>query len=103
MPRRGVRSYRQHRFPGVAGYPVTRTAAQVTARTAVLRSSSTAVIVNPAAGRGGIRASLPGIREAFTRRGVSEFHETTTAGEEAILAQRAIAAGARAVVAVGGD
>lgn len=61
------------------------------------------VIVNPAAGRGGIRASLPRIREAFGRRGIATFLETTTAGEEAILAQRAIAAGCRIIVAVGGD
>src|SRR5690242_3923048 len=59
--------------------------------------------MNPAAGRGGIRASLPAIREAFASRGVTEFQETTTAGEEAILAQRAISAGARIIVAVGGD
>ena len=62
-----------------------------------------AVIINPAAGRGGIRASIPAIREAFARRGVTAFHETTTIGEEAILAQRAIAAGAKTIVAVGGD
>ena len=61
------------------------------------------VIVNPVAGRGGIRASLPAIRERFIKRGITTFYETTTAGEEAILAQRAIAAGCRAIVAVGGD
>lgn len=64
---------------------------------------ATFVVANPAAGRGGIRASLPAIREAFARRGINEFQETTTAGEEAILAQRAIAAGAKILVAVGGD
>ena len=62
-----------------------------------------ALIINPAAGRGGIRASLPRIRDAFVRRGVTTFHETTSAGEEAILAQRAISAGAKTIVAVGGD
>ena len=61
------------------------------------------LIINPAAGRGGIRASLPSIREAFALRGVKDFSETTTAREEAILAQRAIAGGARVLVAVGGD
>jgi YegS/Rv2252/BmrU family lipid kinase len=61
------------------------------------------VIVNPAAGRGGIRASLSGIREAFTRHGITTLLETTTAGEEALLAQRAIAAGCRIIVAIGGD
>lgn len=61
------------------------------------------VIVNPAAGRGGIHASLPRIREEFARCGVKDFLETTTRGEEALLAQRAIAAGAKILVAVGGD
>jgi diacylglycerol kinase (ATP) len=60
-------------------------------------------IANPAAGRGKIRISLPRIREAFGRRGIANFFETTTAGEEAILAQRAIAAGCRTIIAVGGD
>ncbi|HEX6627914.1 MAG TPA: diacylglycerol kinase family protein [Gemmatimonadaceae bacterium] len=62
-----------------------------------------AVIINPAAGRGGIRASIPAIREAFSRREVTAFYETTTSGEEATLAQRAIATGAKIIVAVGGD
>lgn len=66
-------------------------------------SGSVCVITNPAAGRGGIRASLPAVREAFGRHGISTFLETTTAGEEAILAQRAIADGCRTIVAVGGD
>jgi diacylglycerol kinase (ATP) len=66
-------------------------------------NARTFLIMNPAAGRGGIRASLPAIRETFASRGVTEFQETTTAGEEAILAQRAIAAGAKILVAVGGD
>ena len=70
---------------------------------AALRSSTIAVLANPAARRGGIRASLPGIRAAFAKQGIAEFQETTTAGEEAILAQRAIAAGAQVLVAVGGD
>jgi diacylglycerol kinase (ATP) len=61
------------------------------------------LIVNPAAGRGGIRASLRDVREAMRRHGITSFHETTTAGEEAILAQRAIAAGCRIIIAVGGD
>jgi YegS/Rv2252/BmrU family lipid kinase len=61
------------------------------------------VIANPAAGRGGIRASLPEIRGLFNRGGIETFLETTTAGEEAILAQRAIAAGCGTIIAVGGD
>lgn len=68
-----------------------------------MSDSYAVAIANPAAGRGKMRASLPRIRETFDRRGISAFHETTTAGEEAILAQRAIAAGCRTIVAVGGD
>jgi len=63
----------------------------------------TALIVNPAAGRGRIRARVPDIRAAFAIHGITTSYETSTAGEEAILAQRAIAAGARILVAVGGD
>ena len=60
-------------------------------------------IANPAAGRGKVQSSLPSIREALARRGITTFCQTTTAGEEAILAQRAIAAGCTTIVAVGGD
>ena len=63
----------------------------------------TALICNPAAGRGRIRSSLPSIRQAFARHRITDVYETTTAGEEAILAQRAIAAGAKIIVAIGGD
>jgi len=63
----------------------------------------TALICNPAAGRGRIRAHLPRIRAAFERIGKIDFYQTAAAGEEATLAQRAIATGARVVVAVGGD
>ena len=63
----------------------------------------TVLISNPAAGRGRIRASLPGIHEAFARLGVTTFYQTTAPGEEEALAQRAIAAGAKIIVAVGGD
>ena len=61
------------------------------------------VIVNPAAGRSGDRNKLVAIRNQFARRGINDVVETTTPGEEAILAQRAIAAGADLIVAVGGD
>jgi diacylglycerol kinase (ATP) len=61
------------------------------------------VIVNPVAGRGGIRSAIPHIRDVFAARGVTAFVETTTAGEEATLAQAAIADGATTIVAVGGD
>ena len=62
-----------------------------------------ALICNPAAGRGRIRALLPSIRDAFGRHRIANLYETSTAGEEAILAQRAIAAGSTIIVAVGGD
>jgi diacylglycerol kinase (ATP) len=61
------------------------------------------VIVNPVAGRGGIRGAIPHIREVFAARGVTAFVETTTPGEEKSLAEAAIADGATTIVAVGGD
>jgi len=59
--------------------------------------------VNPAAGRGGIRASLPEIRDAFLARGQTTIVETTAPGEEEALARQAIREGATTIVAVGGD
>jgi diacylglycerol kinase (ATP) len=64
---------------------------------------TTCLIVNPAAGRGGIRGAIPHVRDVFAARGVTAFLETTTAGEEETLAQAAIADGATTIVAVGGD
>ncbi len=61
------------------------------------------MIVNPVAGRGGIRGAIPHIREVFAARGVTAFVETTTPGEEKTLAEAAIANGATTIVAVGGD
>jgi YegS/Rv2252/BmrU family lipid kinase len=61
------------------------------------------VIVNPVAGRGGIRGAIPHIREIFVAHGVTAFVETTIAGEEKTLAEAAIADGATTIVAVGGD
>lgn len=61
------------------------------------------MIVNPVAGRGGIRGAIPHIRQVFAARGVTAFVETTSAGEEKTLAQAAIADGATTIVAVGGD
>jgi diacylglycerol kinase (ATP) len=61
------------------------------------------LIVNPAAGRGRIRASLPALRAAFSARGISTTFETSAPGEEEDLATRAIRAGHRTIVAVGGD
>jgi diacylglycerol kinase (ATP) len=64
---------------------------------------TTCLIVNPAAGRGGIRGAIPRIREIFSARGITELLETTVAGEEETLAQAAIDGGATTIVAVGGD
>lgn len=61
------------------------------------------MIVNPVAGRGGIRGAIPHIREVFAARGVTAFFETTHPGEEKTLAEAAIADGATTIVAVGGD
>lgn len=59
--------------------------------------------MNPAAGRGRIRAALSGLRAAFSSRGITTAYETSAPGEEEELAERAILAGARTIVAVGGD
>jgi diacylglycerol kinase (ATP) len=59
--------------------------------------------VNPAAGRGGIRAKVPGLIETFRARGVARVYQTTVAGEEETLTLRALGDGAATVVAVGGD
>jgi diacylglycerol kinase (ATP) len=61
------------------------------------------VIVNPVAGRGGIRSAIPHIRDVFAARGVTAFVETTIAGEEESLARVAVAEGVTTIVAVGGD
>jgi diacylglycerol kinase (ATP) len=65
--------------------------------------AATCLIVNPAAGRGGIRASLPSLLAAFGERGITDVYGTTAPGDEEKLASRAINAGARTIVAVGGD
>lgn len=59
--------------------------------------------MNPAAGRGGIRAALPNVRAAFSSRGIGMTYETSAPGEEEDLAARAIRAGVTTIVAVGGD
>ena len=64
---------------------------------------TTCLIVNPAAGRGGRRATIPRIREVFYERGITEILETTTPGEEETLARTAITRGAATIVAIGGD
>jgi diacylglycerol kinase (ATP) len=61
------------------------------------------VIVNPAAGRGRGRVAEQHVRRAFAAVGVADIRLTRTAGEEKLLAQRAIDEGVRTIVAVGGD
>ena len=63
----------------------------------------TCLIVNPAAGRGGIRAKLPSVLEAFRGHDIVNIAYTSAAGEEEDLARRAIGDGIRTIVAVGGD
>jgi len=62
-----------------------------------------AVIVNPAAGRGGIRAKIDSLLETFRAYGIDKVFQTSALGEEETLAQRAINEGATTIVAVGGD
>jgi diacylglycerol kinase (ATP) len=64
---------------------------------------NTCIIVNPAAGRGGIRAKLPHILQVFRSQGFVDVAYTSAAGDEETLATRAIADGTRTIVAVGGD
>jgi diacylglycerol kinase (ATP) len=66
-------------------------------------NGTTWIIANPAAGRGSTQNALSRIREEFSSRGIARFEITTSPGDEERLTTRAIAAGARAVVAVGGD
>lgn len=61
------------------------------------------MIANPTAGRGATKESLGQLRAAFAARGVDEFHETIAAGDEEILAARALEGGAETIVAIGGD
>ncbi len=63
-----------------------------------------AVIVNPAARRGGAAGRWAGIeRELTARLGAFEPRFTTAAGHATELARGALAEGARRIVAVGGD
>lgn len=61
------------------------------------------MIVNPAAGRGVARATLPLVRSAFAARGIDNVYESTAPGDEENLAARAIRDGVQTIVAVGGD
>ena len=59
--------------------------------------------MNPAAGRGGIRARLPQLRETFSAHGIRTVYETSASGDEEALTRRAIKEGYATIVAVGGD
>ncbi len=62
------------------------------------------LIINPTAGRGRTRRFLPQLLHELNAGGVPFEHKLTTqSGEARELARRAIADGARTVVAVGGD
>ncbi len=62
------------------------------------------VILNPAAGRGAAGRALDPIAREFQRQGWAvEAERTTGPGHAAELAARAVGAGARCLVAVGGD
>jgi diacylglycerol kinase (ATP) len=64
---------------------------------------STCLIVNPAAGRGAVRATLPLVRSAFAAHGIYSVYESASPGDEGNLAARAVREGAQTIVAVGGD
>ena len=61
------------------------------------------LIVNPAAGRGGIRSKIASLLETFRAYGLNKVFQTSARGEEERLAHRAIDEGATTIVAVGGD
>lgn len=61
------------------------------------------LIVNPVAGRGKARRALGRIARAFAAERIVEIAETRAAGDEARLAERALADGMETIVAVGGD
>src|SRR6476661_1418227 len=65
--------------------------------------TSACLIINPAAGRGRIRAAIPDIRHAFRERGIATTYETSAPGDEETLARSAIQQGAQTIIAVGGD
>ncbi len=64
---------------------------------------TTCLLVNPVAGRGGIRAKLPEILDGFRAHGITKVYQTTAAGDESSLTERAIEEGATTIIAVGGD
>jgi len=64
---------------------------------------SACLIINPAAGRGAVRATLPFVRSAFAARGIDNVYESAAPGDEERLAAWAVRAGVQTIVAVGGD
>ena len=66
-------------------------------------SRSACLIVNPAAGRGAVRATFPRVRSAFAAYGIDKFYESAAPGDEKRLAARAVRDGLQTIVAVGGD
>lgn len=65
--------------------------------------NSAVIIVNPAAGRGQARTLMTSIRRAFAVLGVTDITETHEAGEEELMANKALADGVKTIIAVGGD
>ena len=61
------------------------------------------VIINPAAGRGQGKKVERDVRRAFAAVGVTDIRLTLAAGDERLLAGRAIDEGVRTIVAIGGD
>jgi diacylglycerol kinase (ATP) len=61
------------------------------------------VIVNPASGRGRGSRLLPDIKRTFSAVGVTDVRLTEKAGDERMLAARALEDGATTIVACGGD
>jgi diacylglycerol kinase (ATP) len=64
---------------------------------------STCLIVNPAAGRGAVGATLPFVRSAFAAHGIDKIYESNAPGDEERIAARAVGDGVQTIVAVGGD
>jgi len=66
-------------------------------------TARTAVILNPAAGRGRGARLLPDLRAAFARTGVTDVRVTGRSGDEARLVRAALDDGATTIAIAGGD
>jgi YegS/Rv2252/BmrU family lipid kinase len=64
---------------------------------------STALLVNPASGRGRGGRLLDAARQAFAREAVTDVRLTTAAGDEAVQVQRALDDGVTTLAVLGGD